>query len=344
MKKSGKKILIVVLCFVVVAASVGGVVGYKLSYHQSKWFTESDNSVEELPFEESVAAVTGMMSNTWETGYPQTAIYDIVKAHFASPLPEGKTEKKAIVIGYDGCRIDTFRLLETSKRSAIKTLLDEGGEAAFSYCGGVNYPAENIQATSTAPGWCTMLTGVLSDVHKITKNGVPKEIEPKTLILDLAESGTVEKTAFYVSWAGHFSKKTATYYPEKVYAAENGINAVYKRAHSDSGTRKNVLRDLNSADCSDFIFLTLEYTDHQGHNSGFGIRNPKYISAFRDAEATGMDFIEAIKARPTYDSEDWLILMTTDHGGLDKEHGGPSFEERITYIVSNKGIEIGQAD
>ena len=179
MKKSIKITLAIVLCIVIIGASVGGWVGYNLTYHPSKWLVESDSSVEEMPFEDSVASVASYMSNTWQTGLPQTAIHDLIEQHFASPLPEGKTEKKAIVIGYDGCRIDTFRLLETSKRSAIKTLLDEGGEAVFCYCGGVNYPAENIQATSTAPGWCSMLTGVLSDVHHITNNDQPKEVEPK---------------------------------------------------------------------------------------------------------------------------------------------------------------------
>ncbi len=52
-----------------------------------------------------------------------------------------------------------------------------------------------------------------------------------------------------------------------------------------------------------------------------------------------MDIIEAIESRDTYDTEDWLILITTDHGGIEKDYGGPSFEERITFIVSNKTIE-----
>ncbi len=62
-------------------------------------------------------------------------------------------------------------------------------------------------------------------------------------------------------------------------------------------------------------------------------------NGFRNAEATGMDIIEAIESRDTYATEDWLILITTDHGGIKRNHGGPSFEERITFIVSNKSIK-----
>lgn len=339
MKKSKKIIIAVVCCLLVILGIIGGWLGWNLTYHPSKWLVEGDDAVAEMDFEKAIDSLD-MMSNTWETALPQTAVHDIIEAHFAAPLPEGKTEKKAIVIGYDGCRVDNFCLLANSKRSAINTLLDDGGEAIFTYAGGVNFPAENIQDTSTAPGWCSMLTGVLSDIHHITGNGQPKEVEPKTLLLDLVENGSVDDSAFYVSWDGHFSKKNSTYINEKNYAKENGVDTTFKRALFDYGTKANVLKDLESKECTDFIFLTLEYTDHQGHSTGFTPSNPKYASAFRDAEATGTDFIEAIKARETYESEDWLILITTDHGGIGGAHGGPSFEERITFIVSNKAIDV----
>ena len=337
--KKAAKILIPVLCVLLIGAAFGGYVWYNKTYHPSKWLAEGDDAMQVVDaYQQSLEALPDM-ENTWQEALPQTVIHDLIEAHFAAPLPEGKTEKKAIVIGYDGCLVDTFRLLETAKKSAINMLLkQQNGHAIFTYAGGVNYPAENTQATSTAPGWCSMLTGVLADVHHITNNGQPKEVEPKTLLLSLVEDGTVDKSAFYVSWDGHFSKKSATYYPEKVYARQEGVNATYRRALYDPGTKLNILHDLKKKDCSDFIFSTLEYTDHAGHSSGFSLGNVKYVSAFRDADATGADIIAAIENRPSYDSEDWLILITTDHGGIGVNHGGSSMEERITFIVSNKEI------
>ena len=335
--KKIRKILIPVLVVLLIGGAFGGYVLHELTYHPSKWLVEGDDAVPEIPFEDAINALD-MMDNTWETALPQTAVYEIITDHFSSPLPEGKTEKKAIVIGYDGCRVDLFRMLATAKRSAINTLLEDGGHAIFTYAGGVNYPAENIQATSTAPGWCSMLTGVLSDVHHITDNGQVKEVEPKTLLLSLVEDGMVDDSAFYVSWDGHFSKKDATYRAEKLYARDEGLNATFRRALFDPGTKFNILSDLKQKDCTDFIFSTLEYTDHEGHSTGFTPSNPKYVSAFRSAEATGADIIETIKNRKTYNTEDWLILITTDHGGYGGGHGGPTFEERMTFIVANKDI------
>lgn len=322
MKKSAK-ICLILFVVVVLAAAVTLVVLFP--------------PVAETGFEETVDALA-IMKNTRQTAIPQTRINTLLSEHFNSELPEGKTEKKAIVIGYDGCRVDTFSLLDSEHKSAINTLLNDGGQAMFSYCGGVNMPEKNTQDTSTAPGWCSMLTGEWADVHGVYKNYQPKQVEPKTLLISLVEDGKIDSSAFYVSWAGHFSKPKATYINELSYIEENNINSVFLRAGDDEGTKANVLGDINKADCSDFIFLTLEYTDHSGHGTGFSLDNPNYVNGFYSADEAGEEFIEAIKSRPTYDTEDWLILITTDHGGIRRNHGGPSVQERTTFIVSNKEI------
>lgn len=296
------------------------------------------NMKQEKKFEQTVNALE-MMENKWQDAVPQTAVYSMIEEHFKSPLPEGKTEKKVIVIGYDGCRTDNFTLLDKNRQSAINTLLDDGGHAVFSYCGGVNYPERNTQMTSTAPGWCSMLTGVWADTHNVYKNYQPKDVSPKTLFVSLAEEKLADSSAFYVSWKGHFTKEKATYVNDLAYIKQNGINSTFLQAEDDEGTIANVLSDIKRADCSDFIFLTLEYTDHSGHHSGFSTDNPEYVEGFYSADKAGAQFIEAIKARPTYETEDWLIIITTDHGGIGKNHGGDSFEERLTFIVSNKEIK-----
>ncbi len=337
MKKSAKILGLIFILFVL-GGTIGGTVTYKtLTSPPSKYLVDSDYDVKEEDFETSINSLS-FMENTWETALPQTEVYNLISKHFSSPLPEGKTVKKAIVIGYDGCRVDNFRLLETSKRSAVNHLLDGGGHAIFTYAGGVNYPAKNIQDTSTAPGWCSMLTGKLCDEHKINENGVPKEVEPKTLLISLVEDKTINSSAFYVSWNGHFVNKNSTYINEKKYIEDNKINSVFLDAKNDDGTKSNIINDLKQKDCTDFIFSTIEYTDHAGHASGFTLNNVNYKSGFRNADAAGMDIIDAIESRDSYDTEDWLILITTDHGGIGKEHGGPSFEERITFIISNKDI------
>ena len=72
------------------------------------------------------------------------------------------------------------------------------------------------------------------------------------------------------------------------------------------------------------------------HNKGFSTNNPKYREAFDKADAYGYEAIDAIKARETYDTEDWLIIITSDHGGIRLGHGGDSIQERMTFVALNK--------
>lgn len=293
--------------------------------------TEAD----QIAFEEGIAA-SGLFPSTWQEAVPQTEVYHLIENHLKAPLPKGKTQKKVLAIGYDGCRADLFSRLDSSKPSAVRELLSQGGSATLSYAGGVNFPAENTQATSTNPGWCSMLTGVWADVHGITGNGVVKSNDHLTLLTSLVEDGTIDSSAFYVSWDGHFVDHNSVYILEKRYTQEQGLNVTFTDAKDDTGTKENVLTDLAKEDCSDFIFTIFEYTDHAGHNSGFSPDNREYLSAFYEAEATGTELLNAVRARATYEQEDWLILITTDHGGWQTGHGGPTLEERITFIITNK--------
>lgn len=283
-------------------------------------------------YKENVNSVDAY-TNTLETAIPQTDLYSIVKKHFESPLPEGKTEKKAIVIGYDGCRADALSLLDTEGKGGISYLLENGATARISYCGGKNYPAINTQATSTAPGWASILTGEWADVHGITDNGIEKSNDTLTLLTTLVESKNADSSAFYVSWNGHFGGEDTTYIQEKNYIEQKSLNVKFLDADDDAGTLTNTLSDVKSADCSDFIFTILEHTDHVGHDTGFSINNPEYSSAFAAAEVDGRAIIDAIESRDTYASEDWLIVITSDHGGYNTGHGFVTIQERMTFIV-----------
>jgi|GEM_PF-2843176 len=45
-------------------------------------------------------------------------------------------------------------------------------------------------------------------------------------------------------------------------------------------------------------------------------------------------------SRSTYAEEDWLIIISTDHGGTETGHGGQTAFERMTWLACNKPIEI----
>ena len=325
--KNKKKLIISIVSVVLVLALIGtGIYLYTMRYSKDK------NDTEEL-YRENIASVG--YENTIETATPQTELYNVINEHFTSELPEGKTEKKAIIIGYDGCRADILAI-KGEENSAISTLLDDGGSINLLYCGGVNYPETNTQDTSTAPGWCSILTGQWADVHGVTANDIPKSMDAKTLMTTLTEDGIIGSASFITKWAGHFSRKNATYLPEVQYCQDHALPVTFNKCKDDAASHEAVMEEIADPACSDFIFVIYEPTDSTGHGKGFSFNNPKYKESFLEADAYGFETISAIKARDTYETEDWLIIVTSDHGGIKTGHGGDSIQERMTFVVMNK--------
>lgn len=325
MKNKNKIILSVVSVVVVLGIIAGALALYFTRYHKDK------NDTEEL-FRQNVASVG--YENTIEKAYPQTDLYDIIKDHFEADLPKGKTEKKVVIIGYDGCRADI--LAERQEKGAVSYLLENGASNNLTYCGGVNYPEKNTQDTSTAPGWCSIVTGEWADVTGITGNGITKSIEPKTLMTSLVEENIIDSSSFITRWKGHFSRAGATYLDEKAYCEENNLNVEFELRKNNEDVHIGAMEEITSEDCSDFVFIIYEDTDSAGHDYGFTFNNPVYKDAFKTEDAYGYEVIKAIEARDTYATEDWLIIVTSDHGGVGTGHGGPSIQERMTFVVMNK--------
>ncbi len=45
--------------------------------------------------------------------------------------------------------------------------------------------------------------------------------------------------------------------------------------------------------------------------------------------------LAALTARPNYANEEWLIVVTSDHGGTGSGHGGQTAAERDTLLILN---------
>lgn len=291
--------------------------------------------------------------NSTVTAIGARNVYDIVENHFASALPEGKTEKKAVFIGFDGVRADTFCALDTHETSAINSVLGSGGHAYLSYAGGINFPYYNIQATDSAPGWTSMLTGELYYKTGVLWNDYEKDDKYPTLVKSLIDNGFADKTSFYSAWGGYLETTlkseiescdaagyNANYVIAEQYAGDGSYTEGYK--NTDAAVTQLTVGDLQEADCSDFIFALYESTDECGHAAGYHPDNEVYMGAFAFEDELAQQIVEAIEARPTYGTEDWLIIMSSDHGGFNHSHGYCMAMERYTYIVCNKQLTLLQ--
>lgn len=282
----------------------------------------------------------GIFDSSIDDAMPQTVIHKLITDHFNAPLPDGKTVKKAIFIGYDGFRADGLENIKDNEESAIMYLKSQGG-LYHTFSGGIS--GVNEQATSTAPSWMAMLTGGWGEYNGITDNNQTKKAEVDTFLTALAKQG--HAASFTTSWREHTA---LSYRPDIVNSIKENLPVAYTHQIDDTATYYQILEYVSNpaganktaAEDPDVMFFTLEYADHAGHDTGFGNQNSEYVEGCKNDDAYGYDIVKTIEARSTYAQEDWLIVISTDHGGTGLSHGGQSIFERTTWLASNKNIDI----
>ena len=91
------------------------------------------------------------------------------------------------------------------------------------------------------------------------------------------------------------------------------------------------------------IFVQLDELDRTGHSVGSA--NPAYAAKITEVDALIGEMLAAVTARPTFSSEDWQVIVTSDHGHQDDsdgDHGGQSEVERnIPFVVASESLTQG---
>ncbi len=277
-------------------------------------------------------------SNDLSTSIPQTEVYQIVTDFMDAP---SEKDKKVLVLGWDGGKAEALANVvnmgvETSGynpdqyMSGVNQLLEHGGGAYLAFSGGDKKGKEK-QDTSTAPGWASILTGKWVTEHGIKDNNGILDENVHTFLYKYAEQGY--PSLFMARWDDHFTK---TYTTEMDQIGDLPLE--YVQHKSDKESRDYLVNAISTGE-RDVIFAILEDPDYNGHGTGFSNDNGKYVNSIKNTDMLSYEIIEAVYARPTYEEEEWLILMTTDHGGYKKRHGMQTAEERQTFIVSNRPLD-----
>jgi hypothetical protein len=113
-------------------------------------------------------------------------------------------------------------------------------------------------------------------------------------------------------------------------------------AQQDLQVRNATVEVMQRGD-PDAIFLHFDQVDAAGHGSGWG--TPQYNTALATVDGYIGNIMAAINARPGVVSgaEDWLVIVTADHGGLGLGHDasqGPVNWE-VPFIVSGNSVPDG---
>ncbi len=259
--------------------------------------------------------------------------------------------RRVLLIGIDGCRPDALRkVVESGRAPNIAALIFTGTVAWNAYTGG-EPDAETPQETSSGPGWTTILTGVWRDKHGVTDN--------RFRLHRIAEHPHVFrriKDAFPNAWVASFcdwpeihgyivgaSEKLGVGFLDNHHTlvpdpARKGTDY----AENDAKLTEIAMEKIRTEN-ADAIFMYFGNVDETGHGVAhkegrFSPTNEPYLASIAEVDQHVGALVAAVRERPRYAEENWLILGVTDHGGIDKGHGKQSAEERTIWMFANGGL------
>eukprot|EP00929_Paragymnodinium_shiwhaense_P069288 TRINITY_DN34958_c0_g1_i1.p1 TRINITY_DN34958_c0_g1~~TRINITY_DN34958_c0_g1_i1.p1 ORF type:complete len:574 (+),score=150.02 TRINITY_DN34958_c0_g1_i1:110-1831(+) len=233
-----------------------------------------------------------------------------------------KRRRGVVLIAIDGVQYEEVMKLRDRNWQQFET--------ALGFCGGIKQHS-SLQKTESGPGYATILSGQWSSVHQVKGNDTPQQAKGAPSLFTILDDKLVTVHS-YIQWAPihrYFSEDKKPGQVWKRFPKDAQVVAAAKKAIS-SGIRR-IPNDGGGA----FVFAQLSETDDIGHKEGF---TGAYKKALRMAGARAVSILNSVRMRMSRTGEDWLVLITTDHGrnAGGKGHGGQGLKERRWFMASSR--------
>jgi len=217
--------------------------------------------------------------------------------------------KKVLFIGIDGCRAD---VMMSSNTPNIHNLINQSIYSLDGLC---------AATTWSGNGWSTMLTGVWHTKHNVQDNNFtnPNYANYPDFLTRAENFNPNLRTMSLVHWNPINDKIVQ--------------NADVKTNYGTDLAVKNAAVSALQSDNPDILFIDFDDVDHAGHSYGFNSNTSQYVSSIETTDAYVGEIVAAMKNRSTYNNEDWMVVLTTDHGATNTSHGGGSLSERDIFTV-----------
>jgi hypothetical protein len=224
-------------------------------------------------------------------------------------------QRKVLVISIDGLTGTELQEVAPANITALQK------NSKYSY--------NALKTASSSGGWVSMLTGTSYAKHGIRNDNFEAhhehdhnhgDIKSYRNILDYVTQYKAVKTAMVSSWDNlRYYVRNADFAPV---------------VDDDVEVRDSAIALLETEQGLGVIFVNFRGVLDAGHNGGYSASNPVYKEAIVQSDGYVGDILEALKKRKNYEKEDWLVIVTTNHGGSseDPENGfvlvyNPAFEE-----------------
>lgn len=253
------------------------------------------------------------------------------------------TTKKAVYIIIDGVPADVIERLHTP---AIFDIASKGAYAR-AYTGG-EVGCYSQTATISAIGYTNLLTATWFNKHNVGGNSDLKPNYNYWTIFRIAKEQEKDyKTAIYSSWTdnrtvliGEGKKETNNLKIDYIVDSYDLDTIRFPKKEKDlhiydidEQISKDAAKGIRE-NAPDLSWVYLWYTDDAGHYEGNGSFMDEYV---KKADAQIARVWEAVKYREANFDEEWMVVVTTDHGREESGfgHGGQSQRERTTWISTN---------
>lgn len=253
-------------------------------------------------------------------------------------------QRKAVFIILDGISADVVERVETP---ILDEIAEQGGYTR-AYVGGEK-DGYSQSPTISAVGYNHLLTGTWTNKHNVWDNDIKEPNYHYWNIFRIVKAVKPQlKTAIFSTWLDNRTKLIGENLEQaggiKLDYSFDGFENDETRFPHDSD-RKFIaaIDELVSSEAGRYIaengpdlsWVYLEFTDDMGHMYG---DSPQYFEAIKKADAQVGKVWAAIQERQKKYGEEWIIMVTTDHGRdaeTGKNHGKQSERERTIWITTN---------
>jgi predicted AlkP superfamily pyrophosphatase or phosphodiesterase len=254
-------------------------------------------------------------------------------------------QKKVLVILVDGIPYDVITKVNTPHLDKLTSK----GAFAKAYVGGEK-GGKTESPTISAVGYNSMLTGTWANKHNVWGNGIEAPNYAYPTFFKIARDAKPSlKLGIFSTWEDNRTKLLG-----EGLATTNSLMLDYKFDGYEKDTasfphksKVHYIKQIDSLvtektaqtikeNAPDLSWVYLEYTDDMGHKYG---DSPEFYESVQNVDKFIGKIYDAVKFREKNYKENWLVIITTDHGRdakTGKNHGGQSDRERETWIAMNK--------
>ena len=253
----------------------------------------------------------------------------LASAALAAGAAGAATSPKALVIMLDGCRADA---IENARMENLQALRDGKWQPGYKCAWSLSANTIPDAVASSAPNHTSIATGVTAAKTHVESNGQFKRCDYRkwpSWLVRLVSTRPGSKALFLFSWK-----------PDCELSPDPRVEFVHG---SDAAAADMAVKRLSAPDAPDGTLYFIDMPDHGGHGSGFYPYSTGYLNALWQADAAVGRVLAAIASRPTFAAEDWLIVVTADHGGYWRSHGMPGGQATtVPLLVAGRRVRQGR--